>query len=471
MKRWRKRIVGLIVFGGLLGLGAIAVLNMAARKYLSAERLAEMAEDEINSRVHIGAAKLNLYRFPATITLDEVALAPRDAEVEKPHANREAFDLASAPVLVKEVRLAVSLPALWKKRVEIKEFAFDEPRLKVTLFEEGGTSLDELLKAPGGTVVRKESAAPPGPMSEKSSEKEDEVLNTESLNVYAHGFLAQVNEVALHNGTADLLIEKTGMVVKVRDLDAKLDELHLDPAALEKTNTARLWLEARVEIDATDEDLRYAEIHFAGPAEARLFDERSGDLAPEIAADFELGPETYLNTRTPVVQKVWDALAKLEVIGVEIGELPAKATFGRSNSLSVHYRDERFTLREPISLWFKDWELALLAGTWLQTEQAEHGAAVEVVAEEELSGKLRRQIDGGLERLPKELRALAWQEVESHWFSGGRLVARLETEGDLARPRVALRNQLPDVKQLLQRAGERLLGDDVGRLLNDLLGN
>ena len=82
----------------------------------------------------------------------------------------------------------------------------------------------------------------------------------------------------LEEASLDLVVEKTGMVIKVRDFSARLDQIDLDPSAIEKTNTARVRLEARVEIDAVEKDIRYAEIQLSGPARAKLFDPDSGDL-------------------------------------------------------------------------------------------------------------------------------------------------------------------------------------------------
>lgn len=49
----------------------------------------------------------------------------------------------------------------------------------------------------------------------------------------------------------------------------------------------------------------------------------SGDL--DIRRDFHFGARTYLSANIPVVQKAWEALQKVDVIGVKIGELPEKA--------------------------------------------------------------------------------------------------------------------------------------------------
>jgi hypothetical protein len=365
---------------------------------------------------------------------------------------------------------AVSLGALLQQRVEIKEFVFKEPHLAITLHGEGGNSLDDLLRSPGGMKKRKKTGEGGAAGGGKRSD-DHEPLNTESLNIYAHGFLARLKNVRLEEASLDLVVEKTGMVIKVRDFSARLDQIDLDPSAIEKTNTARVRLEARVEIDAVERDIRYAEIQLSGPAEAKLFDPVSGDLDLDIRGEFKLGEGSYLNARMPVVQKGWEALQKLDTIGIKIGDLPERATFGRSKSVAVHYHEERFTLLNPISLWFKDWEVALLVGTWVQTEKAEHLANVEVIADEKLSTKLRGQVGKGMDYLPSSLRPILVEEVEATWFRDGRLLAEIKTKGELSSPSIDVRNKFPDVKAMVRKAGEKLLKGKAEDFLKGVLGD
>lgn len=467
-KLLRKVLIGL---AALIVLGAIVVgvLSWMASRHVSKERLTRLAEAQINSRVQIGEAKLSLFRFPAMITLSDVVVGARDGEVEKKVSERTPIDEGSAPVRVKEVRLAVSLLALLRQRVEIDEFVLRDPHLTVTLHEEGGNSLDDLLRSPG-EKKKKKKVAEGGEGGAGKKKKGDKALNTKSLNIYAHGFLGRLNEFRLENASLDLIVEKTGMAIKVRDFAVKLDQIDLDPAAIENTNSARVEIAARVEIDSVDKSLRYAEIELKGPAEAKLFDPASGDLDLDIRGDFELGERTYLNTKVPVVQKAWKALQKLDAIGVKIGDLPERAIPGRSRSVAVHYHRERFALTKPISLWFKDWEVAILEGTWVQTEKAEHLGNVELIAEEQLSAKLRKQIGRGVDYIPSELQPILLEEVEATWFRDGRLMAQIKTKGELSSPSVDLRNKFPDVKSLAKKAGENFLKGGAEEFLKGIFG-
>ena len=459
----QKLVRKLIVAGGILlflAAAGVVSLSLLARKYVSVDAVILMAEEEINSRLHVGGAKLSVFRFPATLTLSDVVLSERDAENGKPPSERKALAGAS-PVRVEEVRLTVSLLALLRKKVEIREFVLRRPALAITLREGGGLSLDELLRKPGQKS--------PGTGQADSG---DRPRNAGSLNAYGHGFLGDVRELRLEDASIDFVIEKTGMVVEARRVNMRFDRIEVDPSALEKTNTARAGIEAQVRINAVKSpDVRYADFVFSGPAEARLFDPETGDLDLDIRGNFELGEDSYVNARIPVVQKGWAAMQKLRALGIKIGDLPAKALPGRSRSVAVHYHDQRFTIEEPISIWYNDWEVALLEGTTIHSGKAEHRARVEVMASRELSGRLHGQVGRGVEMIPDALRPILMEEVEATWFRDGRLLAEITTEGELSRPRIDLRNKFPDLKEIARKAGKRLLGDQLGDAVKGLLGN
>ena len=164
-------------------------------------------------------------------------------------------------------------------------------------------------------------------------------------------------------------------------------------------------------------------------------------------------------------------MQKLRALGIKIGDLPAKALPGRSRSVAVHYHDQRFTIEEPISIWYNDWEVAILEGTTIHSGKAEHRARVEVMASRELSGRLHGQVGRGVEMIPDALRPILMEEVEAAWFRDGRLLAEITTEGELSRPRIDLRNKFPDLKEIARKAGKRLLGDQLGDAVKGLLGN
>ncbi|NNC88636.1 MAG: hypothetical protein HKN82_09285 [Akkermansiaceae bacterium] len=451
-----RKVLRWAVVVALAGFAALGGASWFAARHLTVDRLVAEAEKEINSRVQIGSMEVSLFQVPARIVLRDVILAPRDGQEAKPYPERAP--LAGGPVEVKEVRLAVSLAQLLARRIDIREFAFEEPRLGIVLDEEGNNSLDELLRSPGGGKSGKSGvpAAPPGG-------------GGESLNVYQQGFLARIDGVRSTGGEVDLEIAKTRLRLLLHDVDVRLDAIEVDPAALAETNAARLSLAGRLEVRSTKRDLLYGRLDFDGPARVKLFNPATGDLDPEVSADLALGEESYLNAEIPVVRKAWKAVQLLEKLGVKVDDLPPRADFGRSRSLAVHYFADRFTLEKPISLWFDDWELAVVDGTWIQTESDQHAGSAELVASERLSNGFRSKIGEGLSYLPKEIYPEVLGMVEGELLRDGRLVVEIASAGDLSDPDVSALNMVPDVGDLVKAAAGRVSGGQLEELAEGLL--
>ncbi len=451
--KWLKRLVialvVLVVAGGL-GLGWLV------GRLVTEDGVVAAVEEELNARVELGELEIRPWGMPARVVLRDLKLAPRDAWVGKPLAERPRLE--TAPVEVGEVRLAVSLGPLLKRRIEVKEFVFEKPRVAVTVFEDGGNSLELLFESPDR------------PKRKKKRERKGGGVGG-ALNVHEVGMLAQIEGVAIRNGIATVTIEKSGLVVSISDWTMELDQIEVDPEALETMNTARMRLSGGITMDAKNGE-RLGYLHIDGPAEARLFDPRTGNFALEFGSDLRLSDDSYLSARVPAVDEAWRKLQKLTNLGLDLGGIPERAHFGRSQSVAVRYGGGRVTVEKPLSMWFGDWELALLEGAWVQTGESTHAAAAELLASAKVSALLKRQLDKALSYVPKEVRPEVVAGVENLWFRDGRLVAELVSTGDLSDPDVTILNKYPDLKKIIKEAGETLgkekLKDLGGSLLKKL---
>jgi hypothetical protein len=330
----------------------------------------------------------------------------------------------------------------------------------VELREDGTTSLEELLGSP-----EVPTAAPPEVVL-PSRESGD----GDSLNIHRSAFLARVEGVRIEGGSIDLIIDKTKLRVRLRDLDAVLDAIEVNPAALSETNEARLRLETRVEIESARRDgLRYALLELDGPATVKLFDEHTGDLDPDVTADFAIGGDSHLNAEIPVIEEAWETMQLLEKLGVVLNDLPARADFGRSRSIAARYYRDRLTLLKPISVLFGDWEVALIDESWVQLGTGKHAVAAEFLASGRLSASLWEAMTGWFDLLPNEVRPEVATEVRKAWFRESRLVAEIVSAGDLSDPKATVLNKFPDVREIAAKAASRLARERLDRLADDLL--
>ena len=456
MKKVWKWVLRIVVAVVVLVVALVLVAGWMAGRHLTPEAVVQAVEKEFNLRMELGGLEWKVAGMPASLVLREVKLGARDAWTGTPLKDRPA--LTGAAIEAEEVRVAVGLSGLLRRRVEVKELALVKPRVRMVLFEDGGNSLESLFEKPGG--------------DDGEDDGDGKRISARSLNVHSHGILAELEGVALRQAQVELTIEKSGLVLAFTDWNASLDRIEVDPSALETTNTARLRLSGRMAIESVRGG-RYGLLAVSGPAAVKLFDPATGDFAPDVMADLELGEESYLAMSIPAIGQAWEKVGKLAMWGLKLGGLPDRATFGRSRSMAVRYAEERLTILEPLSLWAGDWELAVLDGTWIQMETEAHALGSELVASGKLSGKFRRQLDKGFGYLPKEIRPVVTAEIEQLWFRNGRLVAQVASAGTLSEPDVSVLNKYPDVGELVRKAGSKAgkeaLQDLGGSLLEKLL--
>lgn len=454
MKKVCKRLVRGAVALVLLVTGLWVVVGWLAGRHLTPEAVVAAVEKEFNLRMDIGALDWRVAGVPATLVLRDVTVGARDAWSATPLERRPAMD--DPLIEASEIRVAVGLSGLLRKRVEVKEFSLVAPKVRMVLFEAGGNSLAPLFEEVGGGGGKNRDKGDGGRSGPGA------------LNVHSHGILADLEGVALRQAEVEVTIEKSGLALVFSDWDAELDRIEVDPSALEATNTARLRLSGRMAIDSLQGG-RYGMLVVDGPAEAGLFDPVTGDFAPDVTARLELGEESYLSTDIPAIVRAWGQVGRLATLGLKLGGFPDRATFGRSRSMAVHYAEERLTIMEPLSVRAGDWEVAVLETTWIQMETEAHALGGELVASEQLSGTLRGQMDRGFRYLPGEIRRLVVEEVDRLWFRDGRLVARVVSAGSLSDPDVSVLNACPDLSELVEKAGSEAGRDALKDLGNSLL--
>ena len=173
-----------------------------------------MAEEEINSRLHVGC-EVGVFQVPATLTLSDV-VSERDAEMESPIRTSPRWSLSRA----RGGGSADCQPAgPSSQEGGVREFVLRRPALAITL-RRGGCPLMELRASPD-EVSR-----------DGTSGQWNRPRNAGSLNAYAHG-LGDVRELRLEDASIDFVIEGAGMVVEARRVDMRFDRIEVDPSALE----------------------------------------------------------------------------------------------------------------------------------------------------------------------------------------------------------------------------------------------
>jgi len=460
----KKRLWLKILGGGVAGLVVLGIgANLMINRYLSEAYLEEQIEAAINSKAEVGSVKLSLLSSPARLTLKDVRLSAKSGDTRAGNSH----------VSVEEVDLKVNLWSLLEKKIEINEMTIRGAHVTGSVYKKGGSSFAVLFESPKKAKKRLEKESG-GKSVEKpvTSTKPDAPTPKESggLNAFdQEAFVASLGGFYLKDSSVDITIEKSGLRIRGEEINISLGSLSIDPRRLQDTDTAKVKLSMHLLLDST-EGWQYANVFLKGGAVARVFNPESGDMEPDVEADLNLGDESSINTRIPVIKEAWKELEKLRKIGIKVGPLPEKATFGRSQSLAAHYHQGLVTVQKPLSLWLADWELALLDGSWVQTETDQHEIQAEVLASQNLSDSFHGLISKGVDYLPREIRKSLVLEMEKNLFRDGRFFVKIQSSKDLSRPKIRLVDGVPDFGKAAEKAGKDLLLKKAGGLLDGLFG-
>jgi len=455
-KNWLIR--GLIrLLAGVLVL--IIALVVAVNYFINEDYLVEQLEGSISSEVSIEEVELSIFSSPTRLTLKNVRLTAKEGDERA----------RGAEVKVDHVELSVNLWKLLSKRIEVASMTVYGASVRGTVYEEGGSSLEALFESPDQKKKqRRKNKNLERPQSQRMHDQDKNEGG--GFNVFDHDdFIASLGGFHLKNASADITIEKSGLRIQCRDFNLSLDALEIDPKRLQDTDSVKMTISFKSQFDST-EGWHYGDLNVQGAAASRLFNAQTGDLEPDVEGSFDLGDDSWLNTRIPIITEAWGKLDKLEKIGVRIAPLPERATFGRSQSVAAHYHLGKVTVRESLSIWVDDWEVAILESSWLQTETDQHVIHAELLASKNASAKFYGLIAAAIDFLPRDIRDVIARDMKKNLFRDDRFLVKVKSKGELSHPKIRLVDGIPDFGKAAEKAGKDLLLEKAGGLLDGLFG-
>ncbi len=426
----------LFIFAGLL------VKSLITEKFLTEE-----IESSINASVKIGNASVSIFSFPAKISLSDVVLSPKKDDQSN-----------DAKIEVERVELRVSIISLLANELNVTSINVFGADITTTYREDGSTSVEGLFSKNKDADLHNESA-------NGASNKE----NAGGFNAFDRkNFVTTLGRLTIERSRARILLEEMGVRLLCTNLNAELAEMRIDPDRLQETDKARLSLSVDVQADAVD-GWAYGEMYLAGDASARIFNQNTGELEPEIEGDFSLSKESWLNTQVPLIKNAWGVLGALEKVGVKVSKLPKRATFGRSEAIALRFHLGKLSVHKPLSIWVGDWELAALSDSWLNTETDLHELNAELLASESVSRKSYSVIEAGVDFIPKRARETVVESVVSKLFRDDRLVVPIKSTGEFSEPKIRLSGEMPDLVDEAKKEARKLLKSKSKGLLDGLL--
>lgn len=448
MKKW-------LIVGGCGLLVLMLALIVAARAVLTKNVLVGMIEESIDSRVEIGALEVSLFSFPAHVELKDVVIGERDAYANDEVAHDDRPKLGGGVVRVDSVICDVTLGDLLARRIRVEEFDLKGLHAKAVIYEDGSNSLDALFDEPPKTKKRKDRERKEKGFNAKDHEE----------------FVTELKRVRVADCGFEVVVEKTGLIIVGEGVGFDIEDIRVDPNALEQINEARISMKGRLFVFSNDvERVKFGELGYSGSARARLFHPVSGEFEPDMDLNLQITEDSYVSTEVPYVEKVWAVTEKLDKLGLAKMRLPERVGFGRGRELKASYRKGRVDLLAPVSLEIEGWNLGVGAGSWFQTGDETHEFRGELVASEKVGDWVKGRLDSFVKLAPKELRrGLKEELIESLWVNN-RLTLQVGTHGLLSDPKVDFKNSLPDLKDVAKKAAKDLLKKKLFDFARDALG-
>ncbi|MBK1790925.1 hypothetical protein [Persicirhabdus sediminis] len=459
---------------GIIFLITVVAIVVAGNWFISSlfsrNEIVAQLEKNLNARVEIASIDFSI--APPSMDLRGLKIAKRGPAELHAIAHDDREPVTNPELEMARVKVALGLAEIFQRRLEVHQFDIVGLKAKMTIYENGGHSLEPLLKSP--TADDSSQLADQTPAAEKVAEKPAEptvsVADDEVFDAQQHErFIAALNSMSLKDAQLEIIYEKSDLKVNVSELNLRLHDLKIDPADLITSNEAKLSMAGMVDMYSV-KGIHYTHIGLDGPGVVALFNPKTGALEPKVDIDFAIADESFINADVPVVNQAWAKLDFLKDWGVSFGSLPERASFGRSKSLSVAYHLGKVTIKKPISIWYGDWEVALLGNAWLQTGNYNHDAMLEILAAERLSQKTLKEATKLAEYVPNDGKEKVIKEITDNWYRGERLVAQLHSKGDLSKPDVDLLNKKPDIQGAVEDAVKDQLKKKGGKLLEGLLG-
>lgn len=438
-KRFAKIVALILVLLLLLSFGTgILVKNLVTKDLLE-----QKMEKAINSKVSIGGVEVSFFNFPAKVRITDISLMPIDGTMPE-----------EAPVSIGEISLGIGLLALFERRIDVTHIGIKQAEFRLIYYKDGTTSLGKLFESPD---------------EEKRKQKDESEKEKGGFNIHDQGdFVTSLGGLTISDSYVQLVLEEMGLELECKDLNIELSSIQLDPENLAASNEAKIKAASEISIHSRNSE-HYGDLFMDGSANVSLFNIATGGVEPEIDGEFSLSDQSWLSTRMPIIAESWQQLSVLEKVGIRIGKLPEKATFGRSKSISAHYHLGRITVLKPLSIWVDDWELAVLGEGWLDTQNDRHDVRLELLASKKASAIMAPAIAKGIELLPEEVRSSVADDIQANLFRDERLLVKVKSAGAFSDPKIRPDGKIIDISKSSRKAAEELLKKKAGSLLEGLL--
>jgi hypothetical protein len=421
------------VAGGLL-------LQAIARHQLSPDRLTLRLEATHNCRAEIESANVSLFSFPATVEIRNLRMVPRDAAAASatPPSQRTPLQVAETMIAADRLSLETNLWSLLTGNLSVRRIAVDRPDIRGVRGKKGEKSLDSLLAPPPASSPA--AAAPPPAAASLAAETEPESDSAPSpappFKAANLPFAASLEEIRIRNGAYSLRNDRKRTFTEVRDFNAALTGVRIDPSNLASANEATLSAGGRIVIDNQQLSVRTLDLLLTLDGKIQPFDPATGELNGSTTLSCVARKGSSVN-RIPTIVRLGERLDKLKSdIGLAI-DLPSEGVLTRDTSLTATVRDRRLYLADDVLFLFDTYRIKLDRESWLALETEDHLFNGRLQGSTEVSRRALAGVTDFFRGKDPKLAEIVQKNVLSRIVTDkGLLSIPFESTGDIGKPDV-----------------------------------
>ena len=352
LARW-KLWLALVVLIPLLLLG---IAQWLLSRWIQPAALVDRLEATYNCRAEVTGGSISLWSLPATLQLQGVKLAARDADADaaKPLAQRQALEGKGILLAVDQADLKINIWSLLKRDLNIRELLVQRVNLYSETPESGASELSALFSKPL-IVAGKPNPDLVKPPDEKgpTAPEPDRQFRAKDLPLAPEIASARIEHVRL-----DFKNMKSRQLLRFEDANLGLKNVLIDGGSLAHKNHAELALDGRFQIFAK-RMVQQVDLGIQLDSSASPFDPKTGHLAG-IPFTVKIAQGSTIQD-VPALQRIYLKMQKWEKYGLKVAPLPDRATIQKEAKVDLKYDGGSLTTKSDFTIVLDNYELAMLS--------------------------------------------------------------------------------------------------------------
>jgi hypothetical protein len=474
----RMKKKALIVLTGLVVLllgGGFAVQSWIKGR-LQKEALVAKMEEAWNCRAHLDDTTVSLFSSPASVNLIGLKLAPRDAEVGKPLAERAALAPEAALITARNVVLSIQLGDLLAGTLNVERLELEALNVRNVVDTEGHSSLGAMFKSPqapktpndppatvtgtGGSEVPRESKDTAHVQAAKPHKEKGTAADEHSpIKASDLRINLAVKTAGISNGRFESIDLKGGTKSVIDQLKIELTDIDVAPGDLANHNQCKFGLAANVAVEKSDPKSQFADFNLTGSGTVAPFDAKTGEWNPDIDLSLTMLQGGLIGGAPLSKQMGKKDIDRLDEYGVHLGDIAVGGMLKKDATTRVHLLPGgKMIIKQDTSFAFEDYEMLLAEKSWFNPTQDQHSARATLTVSEELSARILEDAKKSLsEKYGETLADIAVAAVKVALMKDDKIVIPFKAKGPMSKPDVSLDNILQDIGDILKSAGKSFL--------------